>query len=316
MKLAVINMWHDRKSAVFWNKDGFLKMLDVLRARDGWEVKFFKKHDQTFYWQHDYVDLYFSPDPKKAMLEWKPDAILFFCDFSAMTLAQFEDVDIPKACCFTGGGFMDYSHVPDIVFVESASYYDKFKAAGLNVHRAFGTNTEIFKPFKQPKIFDAVMTATFAAWKRQWLFAESMKSKGLVCGWWQPHEAHTWQVCQENGVALLHHQMPESINLLMNMSHTVLLTADSTGGSQRSVLEAMAAGIPPVVMSDSDKTTEYVKEAGFGKIVDPNPQAIREAIDDLIKNPQDPKLGIDYINSKYTQNHYANAVRDGIMSIL
>lgn len=316
MRLAVVNDWYDKKSAVFWNKDGILKMLDVLRKRDGWDIIFFKKHDNTFTWEHDYVTLSFSPNPKQQLLDWKPDCILFFGDFSRPIMGELADSKIPKAICYSGGRFTDFMHVPDIVFVESKSYVDWMKPMGLNVVQAFGTNTEVFKPFKQPKIFDACMTATFAAWKRQWLFAEAMGNRGIVCGWWQEREAHTWQICQEKGTALLHHQMPESINLLMNMSHTVLLTADDTGGSQRSVLEAHAAGIPPIVMSDSTMTTEYVRESGFGKIVDPNPEAIREAVEWYKHNPKESQKGIDYINSKYTQNHYADIIKTGIESIM
>lgn len=312
MKLAVTNDWYDKKSAVFWNKDGILKALDVLRSR-GHEIVFFKKHEKTFIWDHDYVTLSFSPDPAQQVRSFKPDVILFFCDFSRPILGELADYPCKKAICYSGGRFTDYMQVPDIVFVESKSYVDWMKPMGLNVVQAFGTNTEVFKPFKQTKVFDAVMTATFARWKRQWLFAEAMGPRGLVCGWWQDREADTWQICQEKGTPLLHHQMPESINLLMNMSHTVLLTADDTGGSQRSVLEAMAAGIPPVVMSDSTMTTEYVREAGFGKIVDPNPEAIREAVEAL--KGTSGQAGIDYIKSKYTQGHYANQIEHGLNSL-
>jgi len=69
-------------------------------------------------------------------------------------------------------------------------------------------------------------------------------------------------------------------------------------------------------MADSDKTSEYVRESGFGKIVEPNPKAIRDAVDTLIAHPLDPQIGIDYINSKWTSSHYAMALKDGIESIL
>ena len=99
------------------------------------------------------------------------------------------------------------------------------------------------------------------------------------------------------------------------MSHACVLTDNTNGGSKRSVLEALGCGRPPIVMSDSDKTTEYVREAGFGAIVDPTPGAIREAVDSFKKSPPDPQIGIDYINSKYTQYHYANSIKEGIVKI-
>ena len=314
MKLAVINDWFDKKSAVFWNKDGFLKMLHVLRERDGWEIVFFKKSDRSYTWAHDYVDLHFSQDPVKSLLEWNPDAILGFSDFSRPYLNEIRGKK-PIALCYSGGTFTDYKDVPDLVFVESKSYFTWMKDMGLNVEMAFGTNTEIFKPQKQPKVFKAFFPATFAGWKRHELFAEAMGKDGLVCGWWQPHEPRCHEVCFEKGVAVLHHQMPESMVALYNMSHSVLITSADNGGSQRSVLEAMACGIPPIVMVDSDKCREYVEEAGFGAIVAPTPQAIREAVENFIKNPPDQKKGIDYIQSKFTERHYANKIKEGILSI-
>lgn len=314
-RLAVANDWHDKKSAVFWNKDGFLKMLHILREKYGWEVVFFKKHDRTFTWEHDYVELSFSPNPAQQVRNFKPDCILFFSDLSRPIIGELADYPCKKAICYSGGRFTDYLHVPDVIFVESKTYLDWFKSMGKNVIQAFGTNTEIFKPTKQPKIIDAYFPATGAAWKRHALFAEAMGKRGLVSGWWQPHEPQCLEACVDKGVAVLHHQMPESVNYLYNLAHTVLITSSDVGGSQRSVLEAMACGVPPIVMSDSTMTTEYVKEAGFGIIVDPEPEKIREAVDNLLKNPQDPKKGVEYIKNKYTAGHYALAVKEGIEAL-
>lgn len=316
MKLAVCNDWFDPKSAIFWNKDGFLKMLHVLRERDRWEIKFFKKSDRSFEWKHDYVDLHFSQDPVKNLLEWNPDAILGFSDLSRPYLKDIAGKK-PIGLCFSGGTFKDYKDVPDIIFVESKSYLKFMGDIGVKkAVQAFGTNTEVFKPYKQPKIFKAFFPATFAGWKRHDLFSEAMGKDGLAAGWWQENEPDCWQVCVKNGCALLHHQLPESVVQLYNMAHTCLITSRNEGGSQRSVLEAMACGIPPVVMSDSDKNREYVEEAGFGAIVEPDANRIREVVDDMIARPHDPQKGIAYISSKYTQYHYADKIKEGILSIL
>ena len=315
MKLAVINDWEDKKSAVFWNKDGFLKMLDVLRTRDGWEIVFFKKSDRSFTWKHDYVDLHFSTDPVKALLDWNPDAVLGFSDLSRPYLKELQGKK-PIALCYTGGTFTDYKNVPNIIFVESRWYMKWFSDMGIKAVQAFGTNTEIFKPYKQPKFFKAFFPATFAAWKRHELFAEAMGKDGLVCGWWQPHEPQCVQVCFDHGVGVLHHQLPESIVHLYNMAHACVITSSEIGGSQRAVLESMACGIPPVVMTDSDKCREYVEEAGFGEITEPNAFSIRAAVERMIQNPPDPQKGIDYINKKYTQNHYANIIKENVLKII
>ncbi len=151
MRLAVATDWGDSKSAFFWNKDGFLRMLQVLRDRDGWEIMYFRKHPtNTFKWSHDCVEAHISPDPAKHLREWKPDAILFFCDFSRPILGELEDMKVPKAICYTGGRFTQYAHVPDVVFTESKSYIDWMRSHGVKkVIQAFGTNTELFKPMEQ-----------------------------------------------------------------------------------------------------------------------------------------------------------------------
>lgn len=314
MKLVATNDWWSDKMAHHLNKDGILRALGLLRDEYGWETKFIKRHEPGSL-DHPYIRFEYALNVKEAVLMEEPDAILVFSDLSRPLLNDLRGCGVPIALAFTGGPFDDYEDVPNVIFVESQVYYDRFKNNGRNVKRAFGTNTDIFKPTPQPKIFDACYPATMAKWKRSDLFAEAMGKRGIACGWFQPHEPEVWQAYQKHGCALLHHQNAESVNLIYNMSKTCVITAGSDGGCQRTVLEAMAVGIPPIVMSDSDKTTEYVKEAGFGLIVDPNAQAIRNAVDRLIKSPQDPKKGWDYINSKYTQQHYAKALYDGISEI-
>lgn len=312
MRLAVCNDWFDKKSAVFFNKDGFLRAIGILGKE--WDVKFFKLHDQTFTVPHDCgFDLEFSPDPYQKMVDWKPDAILFFCDFSRPLLAKFRDSNIPIAIAYTGGEFRNHEDVPDVVFVESDSYFQKFKARGLNVRRAFGVNTELFKPMPQPKVFDAVFPATMAGWKRHNLFAEAMGSRGLACGFWQPHEMHIIEKLQEHKTAILHHQNAESVALIYSMGRTCVITSGNDGGSQRAVLEAMACNIPMVVMSDSDKTSEYVRDCGIGAIVDPDVNQIRNAVDEWKDRTVETR---DWVIKNYSEYVYAEQLKAGIESIL
>src|SRR3990167_7721084 len=316
MKLVVTNFWQSDKLAHHTNKDGILRALAHLRDDYGWETKFIKKGEPGVL-VHPYIRFEYAEDVVEAVLAEEPDVILLFCDLSFPEIGKLGESGIPIAMCFTGGMFDQYEDVPDIIFVESQVYYDRFKSHGRNVRRAFGTNQDIFHPINgQPKIFDACYPATMARWKRTELFAEAMGSRGIGCGYFQTGEEDVWQNHLKWGTALLHHQNAESINLIYNMSKTCVVAAASDGGCQRTVLESMACGVPVVAMADSDKTSEYVRESGFGKIVEPNPKAIRDAVDTLIAHPLDPQIGIDYINSKWTSSHYAMALKDGIESIL
>lgn len=322
MKLAIATDWGDKKSAFYSNKDGFLKMLQVLRDRDGWETRMFRKHpEETFVWEHDCVVAHISPNPAQAVLDWKPDAILLFCDFSRPISGELYGKGIPIAQCYTGGRFTTYAHVPDIVFTESKSYIQWMKDQRVKkVVQAFGTNTELFKPYpKQPKYFDALFPATFASWKRHNLFAESLGERGVCCGWWQDREMDIIQDIVGKNVGVLHHQIAESMALLFNMARTVTITSDDTGGSQRTVLEAMASNVPVVVMSDSSMTSEYVREcqaAGFraGSIVEPSPGVIRAAVDKEIA--MGSTNAREWILANYSEYIYADKVRDGILSIV
>ena len=314
MKLAVFNDWFDKKSAVFWNKDGFLKALQVLRDDHGWEVKFFKKHDGTFEFQHECVTLSFSPNVAESIKAWKPDALLHFGDFSRPILDELKDSGIPMAMCLTGGLHDQFIDVPDIVLTESSSYVDWLKGRGVNVVRAFGTNTELFHPMKQPKIFDVFFPATFAGWKRHDVFAQATKGlKSLAAGYWQPHEATCWQVCQDNDIALLHHQPAESVNLLYNMSKTVLVTSDSVGGSQRTVLEAMACNIPIIVSSNSEKNSEYLLEANAGMVVERDSNKLRAAVEEMMDKEVNTR---DFIMENYSEWVYASQIKEAVESIL
>lgn len=311
MKLLICNDWYSDKQAHYLNKDGFLRALGLLRDKYNWETIFIKKSSPGFF-EHPYVLFKYAEDVKKEVFEQKPDVILVFGDLSRPILGELCGGGVPIALAFTGGYHDDYMDVPNTIFVESQVYYDRFKNEGINVVKAFGTNLEIFKPFKQPKIFDACFPATFAAWKRHDLFAEAMGDRGLACGWFQPHEPECWQACQKYGTALLHHQNAESVNLIYNMSHTCVVTSDTFGGSQRTVLEAMACNVPVIAMSDSDKTTEYIKECGVGSVVEPTPEAIRKAVDAWKGKKIDTR---SFIEKNYSEGKYAQIMHEELLKL-
>lgn len=316
MKIAFATDWGDKKSAFFWNKDGILKMMQILRERDGWDTRFFRKHPiQTFTWEHDYIEAHLSPNPAQAVRDWKPDVICFFGDFSRPIMGELRDYPCPKAILYSGGRYTDFALVPDIVFTESKSYIPWMKNIGVkNVVQAFGTNTELFKPYpNQPKFFDAFFPATFAGWKRHELFADAVGSKGLACGWWQENEMYIVENLIKHKVGILHHQMAESVSLLYSMARTVVITSSDVGGSQRAVLEALACNVPCIVMEDSTMTSEYIRECGEGSIVPPNVPDIQKAVMEW----KDRKVNTrEWILKNYSEYVYADKVKAGIESIM
>lgn len=267
---------------------------------------------------------YFDVHQLDKLKEFSPDVVLYWeapCTLKGKDADKYREVmNLPykKALLFAGGpveretckGF-------DLYFVESTINEREFAELGLPWKRAFGVNTQIFKPISDtPKLYDAFMQATFADWKRHKLFAEAMGERGAVAGRKQEHDMNGYNACVEKGVVIFPELPAIGVADLINASHVVLNTAEFWGGGQRCTLEAMACGVSVIVMNDSPKNCEFVHESGFGIAVPPNVEAIRGAIESIKKAPFPIAQGVDYINSKWTEQHYANAILEGIASIL
>lgn len=261
--------------------------------------------------------------PLKGMEEFNPDVVLYW---EAPVSCRGKNADnwfsvcnlpYPKALLFAGGELkaMDVKDF-DIVFVESAINEDDCERQGIPYIRAFGVNTQIFKPEPQPKVFDAMLHATFAGWKRHELFALSVGNKGLVVGRIQEYDRNGYNACREKGTMILDEVAPSTINSLLNASWCVLNTSEYWGGGQRCTLEAMSTGIPVIVMSDSPKNREYVEESGAGIICDPDPESIIGALCDIKLKPGLGQKGIEYIQSKWTEKHYKDNLIKGIKCII
>lgn len=216
-----------------------------------------------------------------------------------------------KALLFAGGpaleeGLFNFDHV----FVEGEFNKKEMDDLGIPCSIAFGVNEEIFFPDKQKKVFDGFMQATFAGWKRQPLFAEALGGKGLLCGRYQEGDQSPWD---DSSKSIRLPELPaEAVARLINASHTVVNTSEYWGGGQRCTLEAMACGVPPVVMMDSPKNREFVEESGFGIVCNPNPEAIRNAVEKA--KEMDGRIGVEYIKSKWTSKHYSVALLKWINS--
>lgn len=210
-----------------------------------------------------------------------------------------------KALLFAGGP-IKYEWVKDFdhVFVESKINEDEFNAIRVRNSRAFGVNTDIFKPINIKKEYDTVTHGTCASWKRQWLVCQAIGPKALVFGQRQQHDTRPFDECSVCGSEVIGEVDYGSANLLLNKAYVSVNCADFWGGGQRATLEAMACNLPVVVMSDSPKNREFVDEAGIGAIVDPEPQHIKKAVERL----KETTGGREYVLSKWTPEHYKNAI--------
>lgn len=271
----------------------------------------------------DNIVRYFDTD-LTGLDEFNPDVCLYWeapCTFAGKDRENYQKIQrLPykKALLFAGGPIKEeWCGGFDLFFVESAVNEKEFSAINKPWKRAFGVNVDIFKPQKQPKIFKGMFQATCASWKRHWLLAEAFGSEAVFCGRDQKEDGIGF-IRSRNAGSLVLPELPyEAVSSLINSSYTVVNCSDYWGGGQRTTLEAMACGVPVVVMEDSIKNREYVEDAGIGSIINPSSEAIKNEVEKIIKdyNPEFNLKFREYVLSKWTSEHYAKNLLDGIKEI-
>jgi len=245
---------------------------------------------------------------------YHPDVILCWGDMTRPNALPLAELGIPMAICFAGGEVNGENRdLFDWIFVESGAYAKKLDYAGrTNFSIAFGTNTDLFTPIEQNKVFDTIFPATFAAWKRHGLYAQAVEGlRSLAVGYmYHDHETECWQDCLKHGVTIMPHVSAENLKYLYAASSVCLITSDSSGGSQRTLLEAMAMNLP-VVVTDSDKFD-------FGNILyraDPTPESIRGYVKALLDGPQSTNTR-DFILQNWSHVKYADSLEEGLLNLL
>lgn len=251
------------------------------------------------------------------------DVILYHeapCTFGGNNSHHYNKVrtnPIKKALLFAGGAIRkEWVSGFDILFLESKINEKECDDLGISWHHAFGINDKIFKYEKKEKMYDGMLAGTCASWKRQWLIGEALGDKGLVCGKNQESDPQPFIKCKEFGTLVLPEQRAESVASLLNQSFTCVNPCDYWGGGQRATLEAMACGVPVICCTDSPKNREFVEASGFGRVVEPNAQDIKRAVEELKANQMNPQIGVDYIQSKWTSKIYAKQILEGVRRII
>ena len=221
-----------------------------------------------------------------------------------------------KILLFAGGPLKkEWVSKFDHVCVESKINADECKEQGIKHSTAFGINDNVFTHIKTKKEYDGIHHGTSASWKRQWLVGEAIGDKALIVGRYQKEDPYPFDRCRELGCTVMNEQTPDALSYLINKCHTCVQTSEFWGGGQRCTLEAMACGVPVICMSDSPKNREYVEESGFGLVVDPDPNKIKEAVEQVKSKSFDPKIGVEYIKNKWTARHYADSLKSAICQL-
>lgn len=310
MKIMWLWDWEPEYSQAITWQDGLAAAMKLLGERH--EVAMYTVGKRNTI-QHPYFNLEVSDDIVRDAESFKPDVILIWGDMTRPSALPLLSLGVPMAICFAGGEALGENvELFDHIFVESQVYLDVYKAAGYSTSIAFGTNTELFKPVPgQNKVFDTIFPATFAAWKRHELYAKATDGlRALACGYiYQTHEQECWQVCLDNGVTILPHTSHEVLRYLYAASRVCVVPSLSSGGSQRTVLEAMAMNIP-LVVCDSNKF-DYVEGQDVLR-VEPNIQDLRHAISESIYKEVNTR---DYVLENWSEHNYADAIEKGLEAI-
>lgn len=302
MKIAFV--WQgisDEKIRDRW-KDGLRYAIDKIA----------KTHDVTFYEPWDDIV------GEDVILYW--EAPITAQGQNAPHYNKVRQNPTKKALLFAGGQIRkEWVTGFDLLFLESKINEKECDDLGIPWHHAFGVNTKEFSVKQRStkeKRYDGMLHGTCASWKRQWLIGEAFGNRGCVIGKGQDSDPYPFNRCKELGADVFPESSPSIIKELMQDSVALVNCCDYWGGGQRATLEAMAVGLPVVCCNDSPKNMEFIEESGFGRIASPDIHSIRQAVEDLKQNPPDPKIGIEYVRTKWSGDVYAEQLLEGINKII
>lgn len=312
MRIVFLHDWIvNYEQELSW-KDGLSAAMKELSKR-GHNVTMIVCGEEDDIIRHPYFDIHVSKDVPKLVKELNPNVILHWADMTRPNAKPLFELGIPQAICFAGGeplgeNYPYFAHV----FVESQVYKDVFDKENIPCSIAFGTNTELFHPIKQNKLIDTIFPATFAAWKRHDLYARATQGlRSVACGYiYHNHEQECWEECLRLGTTILPHVTSDVLHYLYAASRVCVVTSLSSGGSQRTVLEAMAMNLP-LIVTDSNKF-DYAKEGVY--ICNPDSTEIRGYIDAILDGDSDCNTR-DYVVKNWSEFTYADELERVLESL-
>lgn len=317
MRIAFVHDWvPDLEQELTWD-DGLCAALRELQRRGHLVYSFTDGGDNdTFIQAPNFpMGMLFSQNLVARVASVKPDVILHWADMTRQHAVPLAELGVPMAICFAGGNVLGENlDLFDHVFVESQVYADQLYDAGYaNFSIAFGTNTDLFQPVEQNKAVDVIFPATFASWKRHSLYANAVQGmKSLAVGYmYDNHEQECWQECLRLGVTILPHASAKVLHRLYAASRVCLVTSSSAGGSQRTVLEAMAMNLP-LIVTDSDKY-DYITDEVFR--VEPEAEAIRGTVKALLDGERTINTR-QHVLDNWSHITYAEALEKGLEAIV
>jgi hypothetical protein len=240
MRIAFIWDW-PRASEIFPNwRDGLRAALELIE----------KDHQVDWYLDGQYPYTGYQYD---FILLWGDSTLPFF--------HQIEKYDCRKGICLSTMP-TDFNNLRklEVVYAESTPVYEAVRREGIRCIKAFGTDTEFFKPnTKVVKDIPYFYPATFSPWKKQSDIAY-LGDQLLCLGTIQPDGTAEYEAVKAAGCKVkVGYFSPTTVRNYYTRAQNVIIPA--VHGSERTVLESMSMNILPLVTnSDNTKTRSYLEE--------------------------------------------------------
>lgn len=187
------------------------------------------------------------------------DLVVGWGSFGSRVDLAVSRLECQKALCIAGNINPPTTALKyDVLFYETAWYRPTIDFHP-RIIKAFGVNTDIFRPVKSELLFRYIGAGCLATWKR-WEKILEKKGNNIVIGDYQKdnetESAGIALTLLKGGCAIANQMNPELLAYFVNASSCAFVPSTVYGGGERFVWEARACGKPVEIMPDNPKLQE------------------------------------------------------------
>jgi glycosyltransferase involved in cell wall biosynthesis len=315
VKLAIVNACYQPSDNLYFEKvDSLKSAMESMSIDSEYDITFFcctqDSYNKTLH--HAGVTYDFSTGAhvmdaikncSRRVAQWKPDGIIIE-DFNNPVVPMLQRMlpEVPKLLIFCGGELKPPPIPCKAVMVASEAMKKVLESQGCRgriFSSAFTVDTKLFSPDPSVrKEYDIIYVADWRENKRQQLLIEAL-SRGAInsccCvgaqsgiyseSYFKSMKPFIARMGVGGKIVMIDripgHLMPAHYHKARICIHLGM----STEGGARSVMEAMACGLPVIVANDCLSNTSRVEHGKEGLHCEPTPASIHRAARQLLNNP-------------------------------
>jgi hypothetical protein len=314
MKLCFVWEWTNSLDVIVRFDEGIGEVLRLF-AKDGHEVTIVTWGEEAARGKDKGVNFILIPAGQRELwvqevVALSPDVLLSWGSIDHKLAVRCKQaLDVPW-CMFLAGGGVDHPHrsIPNHFFVETQFHVDDL---GGGATKALGVMTDVLYPMpKQPKLWDVFLPASFTDNKRYSLFADVVelgKLTGVAVG---PRNDERCVIeCENVYVPTFGYVSRGVLRDFYNASRVTVLPGGAWGGSQRTLLESLACGVPVVVCDDNFQLDWLLSMGAPVEAVPPQAEWMLEAVRRCLAAPPDPLTLRQFVLDSFTAQHYYAIVK-------